>query len=64
MTSFVLFMVSMVIWFVEFSRGDTKFERFLPKNQRNQHAQTNFLNLSNYRSGKLKLGIILEKKGI
>ena len=35
----------MAIWVVEFSWGDTKFERFLPKNQ---YAQRKLLNFENW----------------
>ena len=41
---FDMFLHVQVIQVVEFSNGDTKLERFLPKNQ---HTQKNFLNFEN-----------------
>ena len=41
---------SLVIRVVEFSRGGTKFERFLPKNQ---HIQRKLLNFENWSSSEL-----------
>jgi hypothetical protein len=38
----------MAIWVVEFSRGDTKLERVLPKNQ---HTQRKLLNFENWCNG-------------
>ena len=44
----------MVIRIVEFQAGDTKLERFLPKNQ---HSQRKFMNFDNWSNGELsKIG--------
>ena len=44
----------MVIWVVEFSRGGTKLERLLPKNQ---HTQRKLLNFENWVNGEVsKIG--------
>ena len=40
----------MAIWVVEFSRGDTKLERVLPKNQ---HTQRKLLNFENWCNGEV-----------
>ena len=45
-----------------FQAGDTKLERFLPKNQ---HTEREYLNLENWVNGEVsKIDIILEKKVI
>ena len=46
----VLLMVVMAIRVVEFSRGDTKLDRFLPKNQ---HTQMKLLNFENWCNGEV-----------
>ena len=52
----------MAIWVVEFSRGDTKLERFLPKHQ---HTQRKFMNFENWCNGELsKIGHHFSNKGI
>ena len=48
---------TMVIRVVEFSRGGTKLERFLPKEQ---CTQRKLLNFENWFNGCQKLGIILK----
>jgi hypothetical protein len=41
----ITFPIIMAIWVVEFSKGDTKLEIFLPKNQ---HTQRKLLNFENW----------------
>ena len=40
----------MAIWVVEFSSGDTKLQRFLPKNQ---HTQIKLLNFDDWVNGEV-----------
>ena len=52
----------MAIPVMEFQSGDTKLERFLPKNQ---HTQRNFENFENWCSGELlKIGYQFSNKVI
>ena len=45
-----LFPTTMAIPVMELQNGDTKLERFLPKNQ---HTQTKLLNFENWSSGEV-----------